>query len=138
MLSKGISTVIAFAVICVGVSLSWGQASNVIRLQPFVSGLSLPVFVTSANDGTRRLFIVQQRGLIKVVQPGSNTPTDFLNASGVVSQSGNERGLLGLAFHPQYSSNRRFFIYYTRPSDGAIEIAEYETSVGNPNQANPT
>ncbi len=109
-----------------------------IRLQPFITGLSLPVHVTNAKDGTNRIFIVQQRGLIKVVQPGTNTATDFLNVSGVVSSSGNERGLLGLAFHPQYSSNRRFFIYYTRQTDGAIEIAEYETNIANPNQANPT
>lgn len=116
-----------------------GSAQNLtIRMQPFLSGLSLPVHITNAKDGSRRLFVVQQRGIIKVVQPGSNVPTDFLNASSVVSQSGNERGLLGLAFHPQYATNRRFFIYYTRASDGAIEIAEYETSTGNPNQANPT
>ncbi|HEY0459351.1 MAG TPA: PQQ-dependent sugar dehydrogenase [Pyrinomonadaceae bacterium] len=109
-----------------------------IRMQPFLTGLTLPVHVTSAKDGTNRLFVVQQRGIIKVVQPGSNAATDFLNVSTIVSSSGNERGLLGLAFHPQYSSNRRFFIYYTRQSDGAIEIAEYQTSAGNPNQANPT
>ncbi|HEX8246991.1 MAG TPA: PQQ-dependent sugar dehydrogenase, partial [Pyrinomonadaceae bacterium] len=108
-----------------------------IRMQPFLSGLSLPVHLTNAKDGSGRLFVVQQRGIIKVVQPGSNVPTDFLNVSSVVSSSGNERGLLGLAFHPQYATNRRFFIYYTRQSDGAIEIAEYETSATNPNQANP-
>jgi hypothetical protein len=61
-----------------------------------------------------------------------------LNISGVVSSSGSERGLLGLAFHPQYRTNGRFFVYYTRQSDGAIEIAEYAVSSGNPNQANPT
>jgi glucose/arabinose dehydrogenase len=113
------------------------SAVGAIRLQPFLSGLSLPVFVTSARDGSRRLFIVQQRGIIKVVQPGSTTPTDFLNVSGVVSQTGSERGLLGLAFHPQYATNRRFFIYYTRQSDGAIEIAEYQASAANPNVAEP-
>ncbi len=113
-------------------------AVDAIRLQPFLTGLSLPVYVTTPRDGTNRLFVVQQRGIIKVVQPGATTTTDFLNVASVVSATGNERGLLGLAFHPQYSTNRRFFIYYTRLSDGAIEIAEYETSVGNPNQANPT
>lgn len=109
-----------------------------IRLQPFLTGLSSPVHITNAKDGSGRLFVVQQRGIIKVIQPGSNAMTDFLNASSVVSQSGSERGLLGLAFHPQYATNRRFFIYYTRAADGAIEIAEYEASTANPNQANPT
>jgi hypothetical protein len=114
----------------------WAQVT--IRMQPYLTGLSLPVHILSAKDGTNRLFVVQQRGIIKVVQPGSNTPTDFINLSSVVSQSGNERGLLGLAFHPQYSTNRRFFVYYTRAADGAVEIAEYQTFAGNPNQGDPT
>jgi len=109
-----------------------------IRMQPYLTGLSLPVHIVSAKDGTKRLFVVQQRGIIKVVQPGSNTPTDFINLSSVVSQSGNERGLLGLAFHPQYATNRRFFVYYTRAADGAIEIAEYQTFSSNPNQGDPS
>ena len=108
-----------------------------IKMQPVLSGLALPVHMTTARDGTKRIFIVQQRGIIKVLQPGATATTDFLNVSTVVNQTGNERGLLGLAFHPQYSTNRRFFIYYTRASDGAIEIAEYETNAANPNQANP-
>jgi len=113
------------------------QPVDAIRLQPILTGLSLPVYVTTPRDGTKRLFVIQQRGIIKVLQPGATAATDFLNVSSVVSSTGSERGLLGLAFHPQYQTNRRFFIYYTRPSDGAIEIAEYETSMGNPNVANP-
>ena len=115
-------------------SASFGQA---IALQPYLTGLSSPVHIVNAKDGTNRMFVVQQRGIIRVVQPGQTTYTDFLNISGVVSSSGNERGLLGLAFHPQYSANRRFFVYYTRQSDGSIEIGEYETPVGTPNVANP-
>ncbi|HVF30981.1 MAG TPA: PQQ-dependent sugar dehydrogenase, partial [Pyrinomonadaceae bacterium] len=114
---------------------AYGQ-SDTIRLQPFLTGLSSPVFVTSANDGTNRLFVVEQGGTIKVVQPGSNTVTNFVTIPNVLS--GGERGLLGLAFHPQYSSNRRFFVYYTRSTDGANEIAEFQTLPSNPNQANPT
>ena len=52
--------------------------------------------------------------------------------------SGGERGLLGLAFHPQYSTNRRFFVYYTRDPDGAIQISEFQASAGNPNVADTT
>lgn len=109
-----------------------------IRLIPFItSGLSSPVFMTSARDGTNRLFIVQQGGIIRVLQPGSTTPTEFLNITSRVL-SGGERGLLGLAFHPQYPTNRRFFVYYTRQTDGAIQIAEYQTSAADPNVANTT
>src|SRR5687767_5086777 len=108
-------------------------APRTIRTQPFLTGLNMPLFITNAKDGTHRLFVVQQRGIIKVVQPGTNVATDFINISSEVSQSLGERGLLGLAFHPQFSTNRRFFVYYTRASDGAIEISEYKTFENNPN-----
>ncbi len=133
-----VNLAIIVSVLVLAVSAQNPPPPLTIRLQPFLTGLSLPVHITNAKDGSRRLFVVQQRGIIKVIQPGSNVPTDFLNVSSVVSQSGNERGLLGLAFHPQYATNRRFFIYYTRASDGGLEIAEYEVSTSNPNQANPT
>jgi len=109
-----------------------------IRLQAFpTTGVTSPVFMTNAGDGTNRLFIVQQGGIIKVLQPGSTTPTDFLNITTRVL-SGGERGLLGLAFHPNYENNRRFFVYYTRQTDGAIQVAEYQASVANPNVADTT
>ena len=114
------------------------DAPLAIQLEPVVTtGLSSPVFVTSARDLTNRLFIVEQGGMIKVLQPGSSTPTVFLNISTIVL-SGGERGLLGLAFHPQYSTNRRFFVYYTRQTDGAIQISEFHTSTANPDVADTT
>jgi glucose/arabinose dehydrogenase len=107
------------------------------RLQPFLSGLSSPLYMTHAKDGSRRIFVVQQRGIIKVVQPGSTTATDFMNISSKVSSSGSERGLLGLAFHPQFATNSFFFVNYTRQSDGATIIARYKAinnnSAGDPN-----
>ncbi len=106
-----------------------------IQLQPVMSGLSGPVHVTNAGDGSNRLFVVEKdTGLIKVLQPGASTPTEFLNILSKLSIGG-ERGLLGLAFHPQYSSNRRFFVYYTRTGDGAIQVGEYKVSASNPNVA---
>jgi hypothetical protein len=99
--------------------------------------LSSPLFLTHAKDGSRRIFVVQQRGIIKVVQPGSTAATDFMNISSKVSSSGSERGLLGLAFHPQFETNSFFFVNYTRQSDGATIIARYkamnDNSVGDPN-----
>ncbi|MGE5851304.1 MAG: PQQ-dependent sugar dehydrogenase, partial [Candidatus Methylomirabilota bacterium] len=99
----------------------------VIQLQPVLSGLSSPVYVTSARDGTNRLFIVEQPGRILVLQPGAGAATVFLDITSKVL-SGGERGLLGLAFHPQYATNRRFFVNYTRAGDGATVIAEYRAS----------
>ncbi|MBZ0203880.1 MAG: PQQ-dependent sugar dehydrogenase [Ignavibacteria bacterium] len=102
-------------------------------------GLSftLALFLTHSGDGTNRIFVVQQRGLIKVFPNDSNATSTqtFLDLTNLVSQSGNERGLLGLAFHPDYSSNRYFFVYYTRSSDGALRISRFTTQSGDPNKA---
>ena len=107
-----------------------------IQITPVVSGLSSPVFVGNAGDGSNRLFIVEQGGIIQVLQPGASTTTAFLNIANKVL-AGGERGLLGLAFHPQYISNGRFFVFYTRAGDGALVIAEYKVS-SNANIADPT
>ena len=111
-----------------------GTASASIRLVPFLGGLSSPVLLTNARDGSNRRFIVEQGGVIKVLQPGATVPTVFLNITTKVL-SGGERGLLGLAFHPQYLTNRRFFVYYTRQTDGANTVGEYHASAGDPNVA---
>jgi len=112
------------------------HALAAIRLVPIVSsGLSSPLFVGNAGDGSNRLFIVDQPGIIRVLQPGASTPTVFLDIRTKIV-SGGEQGLLGLAFHPQYGVNGRFFVYYTRPGDGALVIAEYKVSI-DPNVADP-
>jgi glucose/arabinose dehydrogenase len=111
------------------------QSSLTLALDTIVTGLSLPVFVTHAGDGSNRLFVVEQAGRIRIVQNGSLLGTPFLDIQSQVT-SGGERGLLGLAFHPDYENNRRFFLNYTsnRPTLKTI-IAEYQTSPSNPNVA---
>lgn len=104
------------------------------RLQNRFTGLSLPMFVTHAGDGSGRLFIVERAGVIRVVQPGSNTSTVYLNITPLTTTDG-ERGLLSIAFHPDFESNRRFFCYFTRAADGAIQISEFEQSAADPNVA---
>ncbi|HEY7915326.1 MAG TPA: PQQ-dependent sugar dehydrogenase, partial [Blastocatellia bacterium] len=105
-----------------------------IELQPVLSNLTSPVYVTHARDSTGRLFIVEQPGRVLVLQPGAATPALFLDITAKVL-SGGERGLLGLAFHPEYSSNGRFFVNYTRRGDGATVIAEYRVSPTDQNRA---
>ncbi len=105
-----------------------------IALEPVISGLSSPVFLTNAKDGTNRRFIVEQAGVIRVMQPGAPVTTVFLDITSRVLFGG-ERGLLGLAFHPQFAVNRRFYVNYTRRPDGATVVAEYRVSVGNTNIA---
>jgi len=109
--------------------------ATALQLNTVVSGLSSPLFVGHAGDGSNRLFIVEQAGTIRVLQPGSSTPTLFLDIHTKVV-AGGEQGLLGLAFHPQYSSNGRFFVNYTQAGDGATVIAEYSVSA-DPNVADP-
>ena len=106
-----------------------GAAVPFRMITPYITGLSSPLLLTNAADGTGRIFIVQQGGIIKVVQPGSRTPTDFLNITTKVL-SGGERGLLGLAFHPNFETNHYFFVNYTRQTDGATIIARY-TAINN-------
>jgi glucose/arabinose dehydrogenase len=108
------------------------------QLVPVVSsGITSPTFVGNAGDGTNRLFIVEQAGIIRVLQSGSSSPTPFLDIRSKVV-SGGEQGLLGLAFHPLYSTNGRFFVYYTRAGDGALVIAEFKVSTTNRDVADPT
>src|SRR5205085_6542512 len=108
-----------------------------IVLEPSVAGLSQPVFFTNAKDGTNRRFVIEQVGRIRVLQPGSSNFTTFLDISSRVLFNG-ERGLLGLAFHPQFSTNRRFFVNYTRRPDVATVVAEFRVSATNPNVGDAT
>ncbi|WP_353145305.1 PQQ-dependent sugar dehydrogenase [Chryseobacterium sp.] len=105
-----------------------------INLEEFATGLTRPVEITNANDS--RLFVVQQTGNIKIIQPTGNiNTTDFLNITSKVLYGG-ERGLLGLAFHPQYSTNGYFFVYYNNTA-GDITVARYTVSSSNPDTADP-
>jgi hypothetical protein len=103
-------------------------------LTTVVSGLTQPVFVGHAGDGSNRLFIVERGGKIRVAQPGSSTTTVFLDIAARLKKTGGEQGLLGLAFHPQYEINGRFFVFYTKAVTGAVVVAEYRASA-NPNVA---
>jgi glucose/arabinose dehydrogenase len=107
-----------------------------VQLEPILTDLSNPLYLTNAHDGSNRIFILEQAGMIKVLQPGSTTPTVFLDITPKVL-SGGEQGLLGLTFHPEYATNRRFFINYTRQPDGATVIAEYQASASDANVADP-
>ncbi len=106
-----------------------------LALQPFVtSGLSSPVFLAQPlNDG--RIFVVEQAGRIRVVRAGVLQATPFLDISTRVV-SGGERGLLSVAFHPQYATNRFFYVYFTG-ANGEIRIERF-TATANAEVADPT
>src|SRR5438132_8900639 len=107
-----------------------------LALSAFVSGLASPTGMEVPNDGTGRLFVLEQGGRIRIIQNGVLVATPFLDITSKV-ESGGEKGLLGLAFHPSFSSNRRFFVYYTRRLSLQLQsvFSEYVASSSNPNQA---
>ena len=103
-----------------------------------ISGFSSPVDLQSTDDGSGRLFVVEQSGLIRILQAGAILPTAFLDISSRVT-SGGELGLLGVAFHPGFAQHPLFYVNYTRTVGSQIQtvIAEYQVSSANPNQADP-
>ena len=110
-------------------------ASFTLEVEPVVSGLRAPLFVTHAGDGSGRMFIVEQGGTIRIAVNGQVQREPFLDVTSLVV-SGGERGLLGLAFHPRYRENGRFFIYYTARGTGENTVAAYRVSA-DPDHAEP-
>ena len=100
------------------------------------TGLTLPVALAHAGDGSGRLFIVQQSGEILIWDGAQVLATPFLDLSGVVTCCG-ERGLLGLAFHPDYATNGELFVDYTRTVGAQLQsvVARYTVSAGDPDVA---
>ncbi len=108
-------------------------------LVPVFTGLDRPVFITHAGDGTNRLFIVEQTGRIRVAVNGVLQADPFLDLTAIVNTFATEQGLLGLAFDPQYATNRRFYVFYSVGSgeSGPNTLARYQASTDNPNRADP-
>lgn len=127
-MKKGLS---AFAFL---LALSCGSpAQPVIALEEIASGFTKPVDISHAGDA--RLFITEQPGFIRIIgEDGTVLPEPFLDISGPVNDSGNERGLLGLAFHPGYANNGYFFVNYTGPG-GHTRISRFSVSASDPNTA---
>ncbi len=111
-------------------------AGLTLKLDPFISsGLTAPVFLTQPlNDG--RIFVVEQAGRIRVIRDGVLQTTPFLDIRTRVL-SGGERGLLSVAFHPSYTTNHYFYVYFTTQTNGDIRIERF-TTTSNPEVADPT
>ncbi len=109
--------------------------SNAYALRKIVSGLDEPVDLTHAGDGSGHLFVIEQPGRIRIVQNGELLPDPFLDIEPLVNSRGNEQGLLGLAFHPDYAANGLFFVNYT-DVNGDTALVRYAVSA-DPNRADP-
>jgi glucose/arabinose dehydrogenase len=120
-----------------------------LNLRQIASGLTAPVTLMSAPDNTGRLFVVDQVGLVRVITAaGQLAQQPFLDVRDrMVTLKGgyDERGLLGLAFHPDYATNGRFFVYYAAPLraggpagyDNTVRLSEFQVSKSDLNQADP-
>ena len=115
-----------------------------LSLKLIASDLEGPVGMAVGNDGSNRLFVIEQEGRIRIIKNGNLLPQPFLDITSIVDHGSamySEKGLLGLAFHPQYKSNGKFYIYYSAPTsvkgmDNKSVIAEYSVSSSNPDAAN--
>ena len=108
-----------------------------IHLIRIATGLSAPLDLQQPDDGTGRLFVVEQGGTVRIVQNGGLLPGDFLDIAARVHMEG-ESGLLGLAFHPHYAQDPRFFVNYVRQlASGQLQtvIAEFRPSAADSNRA---
>jgi glucose/arabinose dehydrogenase len=106
--------------------------AQTVSVEQFATGLNSIVDI--ANCGDDRLFVVQQNGVIRVLNSnGTAIAGNFLNIASLIS-TGGERGLLGIAFHPNYATNGFFFLNYTNTAGDTV-IARYSVNPNNPNQA---
>jgi glucose/arabinose dehydrogenase len=132
--------------ILIGITLSMAQAQTVTPALPLVEmdlrqvfakpTFNQPVFLTHAGDGSDRVFIVEKEGIIKVMpnQDEVIEATVFLDISEQTNSAGGEAGLLGLAFHPRFSDNGQFYVYYTR-DDFVSRLAEFQVNADTPDRA---
>ena len=111
------------------------DAADYVWTQVASGDLRRPVDIQNAGDGSGRLFIVEQAGRIRILQDGRLLPAPFIDIISEVGSSGNEQGLLGLAFHPKYKENGLFFVNYT-DRNGNTVIARFQVS-DDPNTADP-
>jgi glucose/arabinose dehydrogenase len=102
-----------------------------------VSGMELPVDIKNASDGSGRLFIVDKRGKIYILENGRVLSDPFLDISSEVDSTNTEQGLVGLAFHPEYVRNGQFFVNYIEKNGNTV-IARFSASRTNPDTADPT
>lgn len=110
-----------------------------VQVVEIAQGFSFPLYVTHAGDGSGRIFVLEQPGKIWIIQDGVRLSEPFLDLAPIVSQDVlsrySERGLLGIAFHPNYAENGEFFVNYT-DRQGTTQIARYRVS-DDPNRADP-
>jgi glucose/arabinose dehydrogenase len=137
--------VLAGALICQSATCIKEPPARKARLQLITNDILSPVALGVPGDGSNRQFICQKEGKVWIIQNGKLLAQPFLDVSGEmvkINPAYDERGLLGIAFHPQFKKNRKFYVYYSVPSDTKgsnhkSRISEFTVAASNPNQADP-
>lgn len=137
-LNKSFSTMRFLFVAILNLCFLCAYAQPEIVLVDKIGGFTRPVDITGAGDGSNRLFVVEQAGRIRVIDQttGEVRGSDFIDLRSIVRDAGNEQGLLGLAFHPDFQNNGYFFVNFTSngvatPNGGETVIARYTATGTN-------
>lgn len=109
--------------------------SGAVNLELVADGVGVPTDIQHAGDA--RLFVVERLGRIHVIENGTRLSTPFLDITDRVHDNGDEMGLLGLTFHPNYAENGRFFVNYTSTDPMTTHVAEFAVSSNDPNITDP-
>jgi len=112
------------------------QNPTPLPLVAVAAGLELPVDIVHAGDGSGRLLVAEKPGRVRVVRDGALVAQPLLDIASLVL-SGDERGLLGVAFHPRFATTRHLYVNYTRKPDGATVVARYRVPEATPDAADP-
>jgi glucose/arabinose dehydrogenase len=110
------------------------EVAGKVALRPYVTGLFRPIAIV-APPGDRRLFVIEQRGAIRIIKDGALVQQPFFTIDNL--SDGNEQGLLGLAFHPRFAENHRLYVDYT-DADGNTHVVEYRVGAATPDRVDPT
>ncbi len=134
---------LSFLVVSMGVGIaavcSPGATAQTLTTQTVATGLNHPMFITSAPGDPTRLFVVEQRGIIRLIKNGTLVAAPFLNIDAQVPEQ-TYSGMFGLAFHPDYQKNGKFYVHHTTGTSSAITvwIKEFTAVSGNPDLADPS
>ena len=118
------------------VAITVTNVANGFRVRQIAAGMSAPIFAAGLPDGSGRVAIVERAGRIRIINPATGTfeSTDFLNISSQINTDG-EKGLLSIAFSPNFLTDRTFYLHLNPSSSSSTEIRKYTVSSSNYAQA---
>jgi glucose/arabinose dehydrogenase len=123
---RWLGVMVALAAVVLPGAAGGGREQSQLRMRPFASGFDSPVFVGAPRSEPGKLYVVEQAGVIRVLVNGKLRARPFLDIRSLV-RSGGEQGLRSVAFHPNYASNHRFFVYFNDKS-GDVRVFEFRSN----------